>query len=295
MIVGQEAISVLSPARFLAYMLIPALFSWAISKYFLVLVELSSFSVLYFAVATYWIERCWFQSRASYRTEEISAATSPMKSIVQAGALVPQQGANKGGGPDALGKLIITTSSRDEDIEEAKTTNQDGYGGSSSCEPLIVMGCASDHHLQSASALSPLSPRKLRQQQREALMTKLSYLISSPFPYMVSLLLLAMIAMIFVNVVPIAGLVSVTAVVMVALLVFGSLWAGQEVWAEVDPETNAPLHPHSHIERIESINEFFDSLFSAIDYSLLMIFLGKSGFIGMKYIIQLSYRILAFC
>jgi hypothetical protein len=36
MIVGQEAISVLSPAKFLGYMLLPSLLSWAASTYYIV-------------------------------------------------------------------------------------------------------------------------------------------------------------------------------------------------------------------------------------------------------------------
>jgi hypothetical protein len=62
-----------------------------------------------------------------------------------------------------------------------------------------------------------LSPRKRRMKQREATIKKLMFLISSPFPYMILLLLLAMIVMIFVDVMSISGLVCITAVIMVRL------------------------------------------------------------------------------
>jgi hypothetical protein len=64
---------------------------------------------------------------------------------------------------------------------------------------------------------------------------------------------------------------------MVVTLVVGNLWVGNETWGEViDGEEGLEIanHPLSFEDRIESINEFFESLFSSLDYSLLLIFLG---------------------
>ena len=109
------------------------------------------------------------------------------------------------------------------------------------------------------------------------MISKIVHVVSSPFPYLVVFLVLSMVVMIFVNVMPIAGLVCTSAVLIVGVLVLGNLWQGKEVWAE-ELTPSAATHNASaltHQERIESINEFFDSLFASIDYSLLMIFLGK--------------------
>ncbi len=80
--------------------------------------------------------------------------------------------------------------------------------------------------------------------------------------------------------------------IKVISLVAGNLWRGNEVWGEANMryvESDSVLSPSKlHLEidhlhssheltyedRLDSVNEFFESLFDSIDYSLLLIFLG---------------------
>jgi hypothetical protein len=52
---------------------------------------------------------------------------------------------------------------------------------------------------------SPMSPRRRRAMERESMIEKVRHMVTSPFPYMVLILLVVMIVMIFVDVMPIAG------------------------------------------------------------------------------------------
>jgi hypothetical protein len=216
--------------------------------------------------ATYWIQRCWFASKA--RDAATVTITPLVHSTVSSHAVVAPQIAN---GASSSGKLWVDVQYGDAEAPN-RSAGRVKLADDTQCERLLSLSCVVDH--QTAGAMAALSPRKQRQQQREALVSRMVYIIASPFPYMVILLLISMIVMIFVNVMPISGLVCVTAVLMVAALVLGNIWLGQEVWAEADPRTHRPLHSHTFKERIESVNEFFDSLFESIDYALLMIFLG---------------------
>ncbi|CAM9602852.1 unnamed protein product, partial [Ectocarpus fasciculatus] len=82
---------------------------------------------------------------------------------------------------------------------------------------------------------------------------KVSRIVSSPFPYVVLILTAIMIALIFVDLISIAGLICIFAVVMVVVTVVGNHWQGKKAI---------------------NTNEFFEELFNSIDYSLLLIFLG---------------------
>lgn len=79
----------------------------------------------------------------------------------------------------------------------------------------------------SSNALSPSSPRRRRAkkiEEREQMIKNVVVVISSPFPYMILLLLATMIVLIFVDVMSIAGLVCVSAIVMIVSLVIGNHW-----------------------------------------------------------------------
>jgi hypothetical protein len=133
-------------------------------------------------------------------------------------------------------------------------------------------------------SLLPMSPRKLRMQEREAAYQRFYFVISSPVPYLIFVILLAMIVMIFVDVIAISGLVCITAVLMTITLVCGNLWRGREVWGEghvtstekkrVIIDNKLRHNELTYEDRLDSTNEFLDSLFNSIDYSLLLIFLG---------------------
>ena len=79
---------------------------------------------------------------------------------------------------------------------EASTNPLLGLGGSNQLKsPRATKG----------SVVSPMSPRRRRAMERESMIEKVRHMVSSPFPYMVLILLVVMIVMIFVDVMPIAG------------------------------------------------------------------------------------------
>lgn len=65
---------------------------------------------------------------------------------------------------------------------------------------------------------SPMSPRRRRAMERESMIEKVRHMVSSPFPYMILILLVVMIVMIFVDVMPIAGTINVLSMHLVILL-----------------------------------------------------------------------------
>jgi Na+/H+ antiporter NhaD/arsenite permease-like protein len=85
------------------------------------------------------------------------------------------------------------------------------------------------------------------------------------------LLMATMIILIFAEIMSIAGLVCVTAVLMVVVLVLGNHWQGKPILGSDRDESLPPLTAE---EKIANTNEFFEELFDSIDYSLLLIFLG---------------------
>lgn len=92
---------------------------------------------------------------------------------------------------------------------------------------------------------------------------------------MIILLFIAMIVMIFVDVMSISGLVCCTACVMIVTLVIGNHWRGLATWDDDSAEEGADEDGSlTFDDKIQKLNEFFESLFTSIDWSLLMIFLG---------------------
>lgn len=105
--------------------------------------------------------------------------------------------------------------------------------------------------------------------EKPTIVKKMAKIILSPFPYAIMMLMAVMIALIFVDVMSIAGLVCVTAVIMTVVLVLGNHWQGMPIFGG---EEGAP--PLTAEEKIRNTSLFFDELFDSIDYSLLIIFLG---------------------
>ena len=120
---------------------------------------------------------------------------------------------------------------------------------------------------------SPMSPRRKARMEREAMITKVHNIISSPIPYIAILLVIAMIVMIFVDIISITSLVCVTAMLMITVLVFSNHWRGISIWGLV-PNSEQASMPLTATDRLDDLNEFFEELFNSIDYSILMIFLG---------------------
>lgn len=150
---------------------------------------------------------------------------------------------------------------------------------------------------------SPLSPRRRQALQRAKMVKRVTRVVSSPFPYIVLILLGLMILMIFVDVMPISGLICVFAILMVVVVVVGNHYRDRQLWFEEEEETvHAPTHegasaesqrtevsynamesarhpaedlgPLTREDKLDNLNQFFEALFNSIDYSLLIIFLG---------------------
>lgn len=146
-----------------------------------------------------------------------------------------------------------------------------------------------------------LSPRRRLAIIKSQSIKQPVYSVTSPFPYAVLGLLGVMIILIFVNVVPIAGLICIFAILMIVTVVMGNHWRAKETWVEgedspspehsestpVDVFTEAihtiekqnsaelaSLGPPTREDEVDSLNRFFEALYASIDYNLLIIFLG---------------------
>lgn len=144
------------------------------------------------------------------------------------------------------------------------------------------------------SAMSPISPQPLKlvkpeelakRESRQSLegeattVSKVARIISSPAPYIMLVLLAAMICMIFVNVMAISGLICVSAIIMVLTLTYGNHWNGTSLYADEEEREDGPdgqvvRKKSTHEERVVAREEFFEEMFESIDMNLLLIFLG---------------------
>lgn len=133
---------------------------------------------------------------------------------------------------------------------------------------------------RSPGVSSPLSPRRRQAKKREEMINRVVHVVSSPFPYMMIVLLIAMIVMIFVDVISISSLICITAIVMIVSLVMGNHIRGRPIWFALPVDRDTSDHakknaePISDEDKVDNINQFFEELFNSIDYSLLLIFLG---------------------
>ena len=246
MIVAEDAVNVLPPYMFLMYMLLPAISGWLIT--------------------IMWIERCWMRSRTP------GLADSFFEMATNA---YPQ---------------ILDACCKDENNRNASTKPSSFMDNSLSGESSKWMNDYSNSSVNSSTAtvrnpvLNVLDPHvgiynhmptkenvanNAIEKEDEGIMKKVARVVISPFPYAMMLLMATMIVLIFAEIMSIAGLVCVTAVVMVVVLVLGNHWQGLPILGT--DGVQAPLTPE---EKIANTNEFFEELFDSIDYSLLLIFLG---------------------
>jgi hypothetical protein len=89
----------------------------------------------------------------------------------------------------------------------------------------------------SQTTLSPLSPRRRKALERAKMSKRISRFVTSPFPYVVLALLGVMIVMIFIDVMPISGLICVFAILMVVTVVLGNHWRNKQIWIEEEYES----------------------------------------------------------
>lgn len=248
MIIAEDALSVLPTYLFFLYMLVPGLMSWI--------------------VTTLWIERCWMRSRHLNKripnpfsgngmelTNRHHAVANPMNSSdhgSDSGFV-----ANRKSGVDTS-----STSNDDVEVNLASITDSDSSHGGKvrTLDPNVGIY----NHMPAKETVKFLDPEV-------PISKKVSRIVSSPFPYVVLILVAIMIALIFVDLISIAGLICIFAVVMVVVTVVGNHWQGKVIWADEDADTSVPLTAE---EKALNTNEFFEELFSSIDYSLLLIFLG---------------------
>jgi hypothetical protein len=246
MIVSQDAIGVMPPYLFLFYMLLPSISSWLIT-------------ILY-------IQRCWNLSRSNLLR---SRGASPFNTS-----------ANGGKHFSISGNPMLTNSSHDKDDDtRSVSTDVDERA-------IRIASVDTDRALALQTVINERRMRKNRkpldvvvfnrnpdtaprEPPKNTIANSVARIITSPFPYAIMILMAMMIALIFVDIMSIAGLVCVTAAVMTLCLVLGNHWLGLPIFGG-DP--SAP--PLTSAEKALDTGLFFDELFGSIDYSLLIIFLG---------------------
>ena len=177
MIVGGDAIEVLSPVRFLMYMIFP--------------------SVAVFLITILWIERCWMRNRLLVSSKLLS---------------VESDKAAVGGASDSLFALDTRPATKKRKDASRRGSILSPYKKESSTNEL-------SHDFD-------VSQKKTK----SGIVGKVVRVIITPFPYAMLLLMAIMIAMIFVDVMSISGLICLTAVIMVIILVLGNHWYVRTVY-----------------------------------------------------------------
>eukprot|EP01034_Spumella_vulgaris_P024578 gene24578-30944_t len=203
MIVATDSIGVMPSYKFLIYMLLPSLFAWLVTMK--------------------WIQRCWRLNR-----EQIEAAA--VQNMLLCGADPEANNADST-------ELTVETSRVPFPRFNIPWCGCDEPGVTS---PYSMSGKGS-----LAGTRSPLSPtrRRARASDSNKGMKRVVRVVTSPFPYMVLILLALMIIMIFVDVMPISGLICVSAIVMVLCVVVGNHWRNQKVWDEVSQDEDRAVEP----------------------------------------------------
>ena len=262
MIVSTDSIGVLPSYKFLLYMALPSVVAWFISKYFYYYCQ-----IIYTNTALGWIYRCW---RINKLLLKYSITETNENALLQS--------------DDESSKIVNIEEEKSSQLNIEVIIDQN-KGKNDSSLFLTICDCNENSILSNyspikspgsvKSAKSPLSPRRKKKTDREIMIEKVVHVISSPFPYMVFVLLVAMIIMIFIDVLPISALICVTSMLMVVTVVVGNHWRNKKVWQTVSPSKDevkpVELSPE---EKTENLNVFFEDLFNSIDYSLLLIFLG---------------------
>ena len=195
-----------------------------------------------------WIQRCWMKSREQAKRGPTMFTKSSNYPVLLSSCLQEEDS---------------THNPIKEEEGESKTENKNN-GSTSSKGKVSGIGPDSEN-----SKLALVTSVQDWSAKEENMMKKIRRVVVSPFPYAMLILMGAMIVLIFVEIMSIAGLVCVTAVVMVVVLVLGNHWQGLPILGT--DGVQAPLTPE---EKIANTNEFFEELFDSIDYSLLLIFLG---------------------
>lgn len=209
MIVADDAIGVLPSYKFLMYMLLPAVSSWLIT--------------------TFWIQRCWLKKKAeNARALEVAGAEgyNPLNEDIERQRLKEEAA-------QSSETASLTVPALDLSFCCAQDTSTDGVFSPGSSPG-------------KRSMMSPVTPSRRREKKSDrSPMSNLVHVVSSPFPYMVLILLGIMIVMIFVDVMPIASLICVFAMIMVICVVMGNHWRNQKVWTVYNMDGTIPAATRS--------------------------------------------------
>lgn len=247
MIVASDAIDVMPPIVFFIYMLLPATISW---------------------VATIaWIQRCWLRSRNE----------APLKTNTNAIQLFNR---DQSGNHIQLNPLSDSMHGSDNSsgvgdvtipLQGKDSLNQIAMNRSTTGKYLAAKHKQEQRQKEreEAARQNQTSSSSPSTNDKPSIIKKVAKILISPFPYAIMFLMCVMIALIFVDIMSIAGLIGVTAVFMIIVLVIGNHWQGLPIF---DGDENAP--PLTSEEKIANTALFFDELFDSIDYALLIIFTG---------------------
>lgn len=294
MIVASVATDVLSPGVFFAVMLIPSTVGWLIT--------------------TYWIEYKWKQSKLSKVSScmNMNLMNKRVKCACVSSEVPDEEAATTSPEKQLLGPSYDNTKDIEMDAplaaSDATSRSSSKLTHSNSQASLNVITYIEDDNGVSVGCSSPLGRGKKGKKQvgcilscveapaatvesvsspvrAESVKDKIVHIISSPVPYFVIVILVAMIIMIFVDVMSISGLVCVTAMLMVMYLVISNHWAGTKLWEE---EVHAPLHQSeskdglddiialtnpSFEQRAHALNDFFEELFEVRSHTMLLSYL----------------------
>ena len=186
-----------------------------------------------------WIQRCWLKSREHIDIPSIVVVCDGAEGGTVQTPLHPDT---------ALCELELSSKLDPEERLLVANTSMSG----SKNELMEVFDKLIGHVLKtvqqqgqrsSSSMELVLSPRRKLALDRAKSQPATVFFVQSPFPYIIHVVLLAMIAMIFVDVLPISGTVCLFAVLMILVVVVGNHLRGQQVWV---PETLDSLRHHSH-------------------------------------------------
>lgn len=243
MIIAEDSLSVLPSYLFFLYMIVPGLLSWA--------------------VTTLWIERCWMRARHLNKRLP-NPFSSNMELSNRHHAVVNPMNASGHGSDSGLVSDRKSDAGIDESNDDVEVNLASISGSSHSKVHTLDPHVGIYNHMPAKEKVKLLDPKV-------PIAKKVSRIVSSPFPYVVLILTAIMIALIFVDLISIAGLICIFAVVMVVVTVVGNHWQGKVIWADEAADPSTPL---TAAEKAINTNEFFEELFNSIDYSLLLIFLG---------------------
>jgi len=244
MIIAEDALAVLPTYMFFLYMLVPGILSWIIT--------------------ILWVERCWIRSR--HMNKRLPSVFNSMELTNRHHAVSNPMNSSE------HGMMSSSKASVKSDMDDSQRSGEDvevnlaSISGSTDKLRTLDPNVGIYNHMPAREKIP-----KILLDPQVPVTKKISRIVSSPVPYIVLVLAGMMVALIFVDLISIAGLICIFAVVMVVVTVVGNHWQGKIIWQDADSDPNREL---TASEKAINTNEFFEDLFNSIDYSLLLIFLG---------------------